>query len=170
MNRRLFFAFWPDAAALAALTAARAQLFPLAGRPVEPAMLHVTAAFLGAVDESRLGALLELAQPQDAGSLQLDRLEHWPKTQVLAACSSQPGEAARACIDQLWRRLDRLGFAREPRPWAPHVTLARAVTRVRAQRQAWLPVRFPLQRLMLVESVREAAGSRYVPLTGTAPP
>ncbi len=170
MNRRLFFAFWPDAATLAALTAARAQLFPLAGRPVEPAMLHVTAAFLGAVNESRHGALLELAQRQDAGCVQIDRLEHWPKAQALVACSSQPNAAAHACIDQLWRRLDRLGFAREPRPWVPHVTLARAVTRARAQRQAWQPVSFPLQRLMLVESVPEPGGSRYVPLTGTAPP
>ena len=58
---RLFCALWPDAATRAALENARSALFPLSGRPVEAANLHVTLVFLGAVDAARLPALIALA-------------------------------------------------------------------------------------------------------------
>jgi RNA 2',3'-cyclic 3'-phosphodiesterase len=162
-QRRLFFAFWPDETLRGALEAARARLFPLAGRPVDPANLHVTVAFLGAVDESKLARLAELAGPVAPLPIVFDRLEHWTRPRVLAAVASQPPPRLRAIVDGLWQRLDRLGFAREPRPYVPHLTLVRDVKTLRAG-LAWPPLEWTVYRIQLVESVATPAGMRYSPL------
>lgn len=162
-HRRLFFAVWPDESLRAALEAARARLFPLAGRPVDPANLHVTAAFLGAVDEVKLARLAELAGPVAPFPMVFDRLEHWSRARVLAAVASQPPPRLRAIVEGLWQRLDRLGFAREPRPFVPHLTLVRDVKTVRTG-LTWPALEWTVYRIHLVESVTTPAGVRYAPL------
>jgi len=162
-TRRLFFAFWPDELLRRRLEAARNRLFPLAGRPVAVAGLHVTAAFLGGVPAHRLPELLALAGPVTPLAIDLDRLEHWPKPRVLVAAGTHLTDDLRALVDGLWRRLDRLGFARESRPYRPHVTLARDVRHVRAD-LPWTPVRWNVERVCLVESVPSPAGTVYRPL------
>jgi 2'-5' RNA ligase len=162
-EHRLFFAFWPDEATRAALEAARAGLFPLSGRPVEPANLHVTVAFLGGVEASRLERLAALAGPVAPFTIAFDRLELWRKPKVLTATSSQPAPRAAAIVDGLWQRLDRLGFARDPRPFVPHVTLARDVRSVRPGLR-WTTVAWTVDRVCLVESTVAEAGVRYLPL------
>lgn len=157
---RVFLAFWPDASALGALEAARHRLFPLSGRAVDAADLHLTAAFLGSVEPARLEALRGLCGPVDAGVLTLDRAEHWPKSSALVAVASQTPPSLTRCIDELWRRLDRLGFARETRPFRPHVTLARDVPSVR-NTLGWRPVAWPLGRIGLFESLPDASAPRY---------
>lgn len=168
-DRRLFFAFWPDEALRAALEAARQRVFPLAGRPVAAAGLHVTAAFLGRVPESRLPALLELAAPVPPLTIRLDRLEHWPKPKVLVAAAGELRPDLRTVVANLWRRLDRLGFARETRPYRPHVTLARDVRHLRPG-IPWPAFDWPAERLVLVESVATATGTSYRPVASPASP
>lgn len=153
---RLFFAFWPDEAARAALAAACAGLFPLDGRPVPVADLHVTAAFLGSVDAARLPVLRRLATSLPAFELRLDRIDFWPRSRVLVALASQPPPRAAAAVNDLWEALGRLGFRRDPRPWRPHVTLARD-TRAPRRDPRWVPVAWPVRGLTLVES-RPPAG------------
>ncbi len=162
---RVFFAFWPEPAALVRIEAARHRLFPLSGRAVESADLHMTAAFLGAVDPTRLDALRSLCGPVDAGTLTLDRAEHWPKSAVLVATASQIPLTLTRCVDDLWRRLDRLGFARETRAFRPHVTLARDVPSVRLPLK-WAPVEWSPGRIGLFESVAAAGGARYREISG----
>lgn len=162
-EHRLFFAFWPDAATRAAIEAARASLFPLSGRPVEPGNLHVTVAFLGNVDGARLERLRALAGPLAPFTIAFDRLELWRKPKVLTATSGQPAPRAAAIVDALWQRLDRLGFARDPRPFVPHITLARDVRSVRPGLR-WSTVAWTVDRVQLVESRRDAAGVRYDPI------
>ena len=161
---RLFFAFWPDETLRSALETARARLFPLAGRPVDLGNLHVTVAFLGAVEPSKLARLVELAGPVAPLPIVFDRLEHWTRPHVLAAVASQPPSRLRAIVDGLWQRLDRLGFAREPRPYVPHLTLVRDVKTLRPG-LAWPPLEWTAYRIQLIESVTTPAGVRYAPLT-----
>lgn len=167
MTRRLFFAFWPDESLRKAVESARNRLFPLSGRPVAAGGLHVTAAFLGAVNEARLPALLALAGPVAPLTITLDRLEHWPKPRVLVAATTHLQDDLRAFVDGLWQRLDRLGFAREARPFRPHVTLARDVRSVRAGLR-WDPLPWPVDRLSLVESVSTPDGVVYRPVAAAA--
>lgn len=160
---RLFFAFWPDEPLREAIVSARKRVFPLAGRPVDPANLHVTAAFLGEVRSSRLAELRALCPPLPPLTIRLDRLEHWVKPRVLVAATTRVPQELAAVVDALWARLDRLGFAREARPFRPHVTLVRDVRTVRPA-LPWSPLTWPVDSLRLVESVSAADGVRYVPV------
>jgi len=163
-GRRLFFAFWPDEALRARVEAARNRLFPLSGRPVAAAGLHVTAAFLGAVSEARLGALLALCGPVPPLAITFDRLEHWPKPRVLVAATTHVPDDVRRVVDGLWQRLDRLGLSRDTRPYRPHVTLVRDVRSVRSG-LPWVPLAWPVDRLQLVESVSTPDGVVYRPVS-----
>jgi 2'-5' RNA ligase len=162
-QHRLFFALWPDESLRATLEASRGRLFPLAGRPVSPGNLHVTLAFLGAVDDTKLARLAELAGPVAPFPVLFDRLEHWTRPRVLAAVASDPPPRLRAIVDGLWQRLDRLGFAREARPWVPHLTLVRDLKSIRPG-LAWPPVEWTVYGIRLVESASTPEGVRYTPL------
>lgn len=162
-KHRLFFAFCPDDVLRGTLVAPRARLFPLAGRPVDPSNLHVTAAFLGSVDAAKLERLVEIAGPVAPFPIVFDRLEHWTKPKILAAVASQPPPRLRAIVEGLWQRLDRLGFAREPRPYLAHLTLVRDLKSVRPG-LPWSPLEWTVYRIQLLESVSTPEGVRYLPL------
>jgi 2'-5' RNA ligase len=161
LNRRLFFALWPDDAERDAIVAAARRLFPLSGRPVSAADLHVTLAFVGSVDDARTDRLLELERPLPGIPLCFDHLEHWPKPRVLVAAARQTPAALQHVVDELWRRLDRFGFARETRPFRPHVTLARDVRPQRAG--AWSTACWHARAIRLIES-RPETEPRYGPV------
>lgn len=147
----------------AAIEAARATLFPMSGKPVATANLHLTLAFLGEVDASRHSALLSLAGPLTPCELLFDRVELWNKPRVIVAgCSATPAPM-RELVDQLWGCLDRLGFARDPRPFRPHITLARDAGALR-NTQRWPALRWRADALRLVESLPAERGRRYEPL------
>jgi len=167
-HRRLFFAFWPDDALRQALSHALRHIFPLSGRPVQLAGVHVTAAFLGAVSESRLEALTALCGPVPPLTINFDRLEHWLKPRVLVAVTSQVPDELQCFVDGLWQSLDRLGFTREARPFRPHITLARDVRSVRPGLE-WEPCPWPVKQLELIESLSTPDGVTYRPVLGTRP-
>lgn len=160
-TRRLFYALWPDAAERDAMAAAARRLFPLSGRPVAAADLHVTLAFVGSVAAARVASFLDLECALPAVALSFDRLEHWPRPRVLVAAAGQTPAALQRGVDQLWQRLDRLGVARDARPFRPHVTLARDVRQQRAS--GWSPVCWNARAIRLVESCPDAE-PRYRPV------
>ena len=124
--------------------------------------LHVTAAFVGFVESSRIDTLKKLAGAFPDFELRFDRLEHWPKPRVLVASCCAVAPAARAVVDDVWRHLGRQGFPRDPRPWRPHVTLARDVKTLRGG-LSWQAVLWTVNRLRLVESLNTPgpSGERY---------
>ena len=188
-TRRLFFALWPDEAmrqamAQATRDAARAS----GGRPVPAHNLHVTLAFLGSVPERRLGALAEaasasallppeFASASSAGSLQsavggradfpggcleltFDRLEYWGAAQLLCALPAEPPPAVVGLARRLQDQLAARGFAPDLKPFRPHVTVVRKVSRP-GRSEAMRPVAWRFAELALVASRTLPDGALY---------
>ena len=162
-RRRIFFALWPDAATRRAIVrAARAAVRHCGGKPTTHANLHVTLAFLGPVGAETLAAVEALVLPPASPfTLVLDRLGLWERAQILWLAPSDPPPALVALERGLWDRLVALGFTRDPRPYHPHVTLARKAqtARGRVARVVW-----PVESLALVESKTGPRHSRYTVL------
>ncbi len=130
-SARLFLALWPDAATRSCLAAQRDALrLPAGARAVSDANLHATLHFIGAIDRERVAALWAALSEVQARPTQLAAtgLAIWKGGTVvlqlqgddaLAALHADTGAALRAC-----------GIALDARPFAPHVTLARAATGV----------------------------------------
>lgn len=162
-RRRIFFALWPDAATRRAIVrATRAAVRHCGGKPTPEQNLHVTLAFLGPVDAGMLGAVEALVlPPAPPFTLVLDRLGLWERAQILWLASSESPPALGALERGLWDRLEALGFARDPRPYHAHVTLARKAQAARgtAARVVW-----PVAGVALVESKTGPRHSRYTVL------
>jgi 2'-5' RNA ligase len=124
--RRLFIAIWPNETLRSRLhEAARRCLADGRGRLVAQDNLHVTLAFLGAVDEARQACCEQVASrvASPGFSLTVDRLGYWPRKQILwAGCSSEPPELG-ALVSGLQAGLGDCGFADR--------------TEARAARQGW---------------------------------
>jgi 2'-5' RNA ligase len=130
------------------------------GRLVARENYHVTLAFVGDVEQSRLAQLQQIGAQQRprAGSVEFDAIEYWPEAAVVAAVASR---APSAVLD-LWNGLhDALVAARlipspgeraMPRtPLRMHVTLARKVTQAPVM-QAMSPLLWRVRAFSLVQS------------------
>ncbi|CAO1669412.1 RNA 2',3'-cyclic phosphodiesterase [Salinicola sp. NYA28a] len=132
VSRRLFFALWPDDASRRALAAEAQRLAPLCGGyPLPAENMHITLAFLGNVDETRLAPLVALAQgwPALQGEWTLDRLGHFPQPRIVWAGSQMPHDALLTLDAELWQALSRHGFTAPQRDFTPHVSLVRQADR-----------------------------------------
>lgn len=165
-SRRLFFALWPDEAMRSALAhATRKAVRSSGGRPVPLALLHLTLAFLGSVSERRLAELagvahrVRLSHPGLTLEMRFDRLEHWPGPRVLCALPQQPLTAALRLVTVLQEQLTAAGFSPDIKPFRPHVTVARKVTRPSALQMH--PVDWRFSSFALIESRTLEAGSVY---------
>ncbi|HET6655397.1 MAG TPA: RNA 2',3'-cyclic phosphodiesterase [Gammaproteobacteria bacterium] len=129
---RLFFALWPDDALREALhRAARKPARQSGGKPMAPDNYHVTLKFIGNADDEACACLCAAAdairgQPFE---LRLDTLGFWPKPRILWLGAEQVPEALAALARDLERAAAGCGFEPELRPYRPHVTLARKVSR-----------------------------------------
>lgn len=126
--RRAFIALWPDAASRHALASSRPSAAP-GVRPVHPADLHLTVAFLGDLDAATAGALTAHLTGVAPPVLALDALhvESWPdarrpRVHVLRYAESGP---LMQLHDSVSAALRAVGLPVESRPYRPHVTLAR---------------------------------------------
>jgi 2'-5' RNA ligase len=179
-TRRLFFALWPDEATRATLAhATRKAVRSCGGRPVAVHNLHATLLFLGAVAQSRVSEVMAIAARAAAGmavpgavdssspGFVFDRVEFWKKPHVLVATSSVAGGAgdvlAGALAEMLARETLSAGFAPDPKPLRPHVTLARKVAFLQTQ-LAMQPVPWSFADFALVESQTHPDGLVYTVL------
>jgi 2'-5' RNA ligase len=175
---RLFFALWPDQPARAALAdRAAAVARDRGGRATSPVALHVTLAFLGAV-EARLLPLVEEAGAVAAGAsppfmVSFD-LPGGPGRSGIAwlACTA-PAAGLIGLHDLLTTTLAARGLPVEARDYCAHVTLARDCRHpAPAETPRASPVRWHAEQLALVAST---GGSTYRtvrnwPLAGVPPP
>lgn len=135
-NVRAFVAIHLDAATRAALASAALDLHaPAAGLPVAwvaPENFHVTLKFLGGVNEGRVPDVIQALHAAAAGHRALEMhvggLGAFPsatRPRVLWAGIVGGGEALAVLAAAVDERLAALGFPREARAFAPHITLAR---------------------------------------------
>jgi len=167
--RRLFFALWPDDASRRALAAEAERLAPqCGGYPLPAENMHITLAFLGGVDASRLEALVDLtrAWPTLDGEWTLDRLGHFPQPRIVWAGSRTPNAELTTLNAELWRALGRHGFTSPQREFTPHVSLVRQADHAATVSRLSTRIRWRFDHLALVESQLGGGGSHYRTLAG----
>jgi len=166
VTRRLFFAFWPDEAARSLIArATRKAVRASGGRPVPVENLHSTVIFLGAVPEERLNGVVAAGAELKHEPLQFefDTLEHWARPAVLClGCSDPPASAANLAAG-LAKLLLAQGLTPDPKPYLPHVTLARKVVKPH-ELGPMHPLPWLVGEIALVESVTAPEGPRYTVL------
>ena len=122
--------------------------------------LHLTLSFLGRVDDERIGeissATAEAVQGHVDFSVRLGELGAFPSTRrarVVWAGLDDPTQGIAGIADSVGEAMQTLGFPRERRAFAPHVTLARITSpHPVALDETLEPISFPVQRISLVES------------------
>jgi RNA 2',3'-cyclic 3'-phosphodiesterase len=169
MSLRLFFALWPTHEQREQLAnATRDALSQIGGRPVPLENHHLTLAFLGSVAEERLDELraiaTQVAAIPIAGALPievvLDRLEHWRKANLIAATASAPPPPAAALAATLQEALTGARFTPDLKPFRPHVTLVRKVSRA-SRDLCMTSTRWTFDAMTLVRSRTAPTGSLY---------
>lgn len=164
--RRLFFALWPDQVLrsqfIEATRHARRKLGKAGARMVDTANIHITLAFLGNVPDEQYQCLVNSAGRVRAGSfdLFLDRWGFFRRAQVFYLTpAAVPGELERL-VGQLWGVAGSCGLRPDPRPFQPHLTLARKVTArldlAAPESVLWMPADF-----VLVSSETRSSGPVY---------
>lgn len=166
MSDRLFFALWPDQGVRGQMRGhLLPQLLSVRGKPQRPDQWHVTLVFLGEVPAPRQAALLASARRIQAASfvLTFDAIEYWRRPRVVCLTASVTPAPLHNLVETLRANLQSEGFEPDPRPYLPHVTLARKVF-VAQEFTLSEPIAWPVHGFTLVRSVTDPAGSRYEPL------
>ncbi|CAB3766296.1 2'-5' RNA ligase [Burkholderia sp. MSh2] len=168
---RAFVALMPDAASRDAL-----HRLPVTrgARRTPPAQLHMTLAFIGAIERDRCDALAArlpaLAAAYALPVLPVERIAWWPSLPrarlIVAELAAEP-----ACVAlnvELGALLDELGVPADRRPFRPHVTLARlprdAVGQPAHGGATGRPVAVRIEALTLFESRLSQEGVSHRPI------
>jgi len=159
---RLFFALWPAPEVAQALDAGwtAAAHAHCGGRRMRPDTLHLTLAFLGAVEPARIAPLSALtgALHVPPGEIQLSQYGRFERASVVWAGPDAADGALNSLHDKLWHALGDLGWPVPAQPFRPHVTLLRD-TRV-APPSPPAPLVWRYDRCVLVRS-EPGRGARY---------
>ena len=161
LRRRVFFALWPEAATAAGIVRATRRAVQLSrGRAMAKERLHVTVAFLGELAPDDLERARSAA-PTASGvfDMLLDTLGFWPQSRVLWLAPRVVPPKLAELEQQLWAALADRGFEREPRPFMPHMTLARRARAVADETVEAVP--WHVAELALVESLPTANNVHY---------
>ncbi len=126
-SNRLFFALRPGSAERVALADWASQLPTRGGRRVPADNIHLTLAFLGARRDPEQvcfeQAALSVRGPPF--TLVVDRIGYFARARVLWAGPSRSPPELPDLVQGLNRALEPCGYVPDPRPFQPHVTLAR---------------------------------------------
>ncbi len=168
-TQRVFIALWPPDPVRAALARVAAELSGKSsvGRVVPEANLHLTLAFIGALEEERVAQLAPVVALSGDGpfSWRLDHVGAFERARVLWAGGQH--NASLAALAQTMRGLlDRLQINYDRKPFAPHVTLVRDAKKLpRGSGPITPPIDWPCERPVLVRSVSQIGGVRYMPIS-----
>jgi RNA 2',3'-cyclic 3'-phosphodiesterase len=153
---RLFFAAWPPAETAARLADWAGRL---EGRATPADKIHLTLAFLGAVEADKAIATARRVQGR-AHELPIEVAKYWKHNQIVWAGPRQIPADLKALVDALHFQLFRAEFILERRPFAAHVTLLRKAAAPRSLPD--LPaVAWPVRDIVLARSSVSSKGSTY---------
>jgi len=126
---RCFVALWPDKAAAASLAAIGSELCrpSQSARPLAAIDLHLTLAFIGEIPDARARLLAAAIEDAFEGAVAwtVDRPGTFPRARVLWVAGA-PAPVLGALADGVRSCLTQLGVSFDPKPFVPHLTLARA--------------------------------------------
>lgn len=162
-SSRLFFALWPDAPIQDAFALASKQLQKhCGGYRTRRENIHLTLAFLGETEHTRIPAIVDFAQTLrlQQFNLSFTRLGWWQSNQVAWAAPDTTPRALSELVKQLRLGLMELGFKFDERRYFPHVSLLRKA-RCTADSIATAPILWPLHSFALVRSTQRSDGSHY---------
>ncbi|MGH8401007.1 MAG: RNA 2',3'-cyclic phosphodiesterase [Gammaproteobacteria bacterium] len=162
-TERLFFALWPDPTLRETIYKATRQAVKASGgKPVPAGNFHITLAFLGSLTRAEAAVAREVADgiQGETFDLILDQLGFWPKPRVVWLGASQVPEAAQRLTTGLLSGLRHRCLEPDAKPFMPHVTLARKVSKPGEFRSV-MPTPWPARVFGLVQSVTHPAGSEY---------
>lgn len=159
--KRLFLALWPESDTRQELTALGRRLDLNTGRLVASYNLHVTLVFIGSVSEAMVPGLIEQMDQVAAEpfSIVFDALDFWRKPKVLCLTSSKPPTSLMQLAEKLNVIVKDCHIETDPRPYKPHITLARHVKNkpdLRVQ-----PLTWSADSYCLVESISTLQGVLY---------
>lgn len=164
---RVFFALWPDEATANRLhrVAVDAQT-RFGGRVMRHDTLHLTVAFVGAIERERVADLIaagnRVAPP--FFELSIDLVGEWQRKNLVWAGLSQPVPALSAFVASLRQELLGAECVFEDHSFVPHVTLLRNATCERGRTPISPPVRWRCHDFVLVESQTRPEGAHYAEL------
>jgi 2'-5' RNA ligase len=153
---RLFFAAWPPPEAAAALAEWAARLD---GRATPAEKIHLTLAFLGAVDADKAIAAARRVEGR-VHQLPIEIAKYWKHNQIVWAGPRQIPAELKALVEALHFQLFRAEFILERRPFAAHVTLLRKASAPRSL-PALPAVTWPVHDFVLARSTVSSQGSTY---------
>ena len=158
---RCFVALWPAAATRAALASVTTGLVAShpAARPMRPANLHLTLAFIGELDApmaTAVAAALDKIAVQPF-VWQIDRLGHFAHPRVVWA-GGPPAPLLEALAQTVREQLDQLRVDYDLKRFAAHVSLLRNAPRLLAPSELE-PIAWPASRPQLIVSSRDDAGA-----------
>ncbi len=129
MSERWFLAIWLDEAARQALLHQLSSLGRLPGRPTHPLDWHLTLVFIGELSAAGLTCVESATARIQAAPfmMTLDRLGHFARSQVLWCGPGQTPAPLTQLVLDLQLHLGACDVKPDPRPYCPHLTLARGV-------------------------------------------
>jgi len=141
-------------------------------RFVQPVHLHVTLVFLGEVEDAKAQAIVEAMRPQidrPAYTMAVGGVGMFPRHGVARVLWLNLAEGLEQTLDvhaRVQARLEALGVARDERPPAPHLTLARrrrgrGRPRLAPASSGGVLTRWQVDRVNLVESRLSPEGPTY---------
>ncbi|GAA5215927.1 RNA 2',3'-cyclic phosphodiesterase [Corallincola platygyrae] len=138
----------------------------IAGRPVAAANFHQTLVFLGQVSEEQQSQLVERVNEIEnpAFAITYNRFGYWRKPQILFLAPTSMPEELSKLVEQLQQAVIGAGLPIEERPYRPHITLVRKVTRQPQTLPAPIAFSTQFQQFTLYHSASSADGVCYLPL------
>ncbi len=135
------------------------------GRITAQESMHLTLAFVGAIDPEKCARLLR--PPHSVAltpfTLTLDRWGCWTHNEIGWAGPSRTPAALREFVSSLQTWLSDAGFVLDNRAFAPHVTLVKGA-HCGELRGLATPIEWAVEGFALVRSLRTSRGSHYEPM------